>query len=87
VHNATADYRLESDVIGLFLAERCAVGTDKSVGATPLYQAYTEWAITNGLRAMTNVSFGRALTERRFTKRRTTGGRYEYLGIGVMADE
>jgi len=86
VMGATADYRADSDTLGLFLGERCIMGADKSASAGELYEAYTEWATVNGLRALSNVRFGRALGERAFVKERSTGGRYEYLGIGLLAD-
>lgn len=83
---ATAEYRADSDTLGLFLTERCVTGVDKSAGAADLYNAYTEWATLNGLRALSNVRFGRALGERNFAKERTTGGRWIYRGIGLLAD-
>ncbi len=86
VATATAEYRADSDTLGLFLAERCVTGVDKSAGATDLYNAYTEWATVNGLRALSNVRFGRALGGRDFAKERTTGGRWTYRGIGLLAD-
>lgn len=85
VTQATAEYRSESDTLGLFLEERCIVGADESASASNLYTAYAEWATTNGLHPFSNVRFGRALTERELPKRRTTGGRWEYHGIGLLA--
>jgi len=86
VTGATADYRADSDTLGLFLDERCIMGADKSASAGELYTAYTEWAAANGLRALSNVRFGRALGERALVKERSTGGRYEYRGVGLLTD-
>ncbi len=86
VTGATADYRADSDTLGLFLEERCIMGADKSASAGELYAAYTEWTTANGLRALSHVRFSRALAERGLTKARMPGdGRQIYQGIGILA--
>jgi putative DNA primase/helicase len=85
VTQATAAYRGESDLIGVFLDERCVTGAGLTVGAGELYAAYGEWATANGLRALSNVRFSRALAERGMTKTRAGGGRREYAGLGLTA--
>ena len=84
VRAATADYRIESDILGKFLDDRCNVGDGLTAEAGKLYTAYTEWATENGIRAQSNVRFAKALTERGFTKEKnTTTKRQEYQEIEI----
>ena len=86
VTKATAEYRIESDIIGQFLDERCILQNGETTEAGKLYAAYINWATENGLRSMSNVRFAKALTERGLTKEKnTTTGRMEYQHIGLPA--
>jgi putative DNA primase/helicase len=82
VEAATAEYRRESDVIGLFIEERCTVARELSGAAGDLYRAYTAWTDENGFRAMTSKSLGLALKERGFEPVRV-GGQRCWRGIGI----
>ena len=82
VTQATAEYRSESDVMGIFLEERCRLHDGATAEAGKLYAAYCEWATENGLRPMSNVRFAKSLSERGFAKdKNTANGRMEYQNI------
>ena len=82
VTEATAEYRSESDVMGIFLEERCTLQNGATAEAGKLYTAYCEWANENGLRPMSNVRFAKSLGERGFSKDKNSAtGRMEYQGI------
>lgn len=83
VAGATADYRVESDVFGQFLSERCRVEPAAAAEAGRLYAAYSEWATGNGLRVVSKVRFGKWLGERGFARERLNKGHINYLGIAL----
>jgi putative DNA primase/helicase len=64
VSAATDGYRVEQDLLGRFLAERCEIDPRAEVQAADLWDAYCKWAEANRERTGTQTSFGRELTER-----------------------
>jgi len=82
---ATEAYRAESDELAGFLEERIDLDARGQEQAGPLYQAYKTWAEANGLKdrdILTNVKFGRQLTERGFDKYKDPSTRtYFYTGL------
>ena len=81
---ATAAYEEESDPLREFIQTSCIIDPNEKVGATELYTTYTTWADAEGLinrERMSKTMFGRRLGER-FERKRVTGGRQIYLGIG-----
>ncbi len=81
---ATDAYREESDSMAPFIEERCEVGERFTVGATVLYQAYTEWAKASGENAMSQTVFGRRLTDRGFEVGRAVSGSKVRHGIRLQ---
>lgn len=81
VVEATAGYKMESDLVGQFIAECCVSGEYARAKATPLYQAFSKWA--EGTNGMSQTAFGRRLIEKGFQKRHTETGA-EYLGLGLL---
>lgn len=87
VTSATQTYREEMDVMADFLAERCFLAPGASATAEELYSTYTKWSEDAGeKRPMSQRSFGMALTERGFQRRRGTGGRMVWDEIGVKSE-
>jgi putative DNA primase/helicase len=84
VRDATESYRGEMDVVGQFVAERCARDLRGEITAAALYRAYSAWCEANGERAVKQRAFGQAMTERGVE--RTKRGTYIYLGIR-LADQ
>jgi putative DNA primase/helicase len=80
---ATERYRLEMDVIGDFLEERCSVDAAGSAWARDLYTAYSSWCEESGERPLKQGDFGRRMKERGFPSERSTGGRARYSGLEI----
>lgn len=86
VQAATEAYRDAMDVLGGFISERCVARPGAEVTSADLYSAYTAWAEANGERPVTRRKMGLRLSERGFERRRTTGGRHAWRGIGLRAE-
>jgi len=80
---ATSSYRAEMDVLTAFIGECCITGSAFKVRASALYAKYVEWCQRSGEQADTMTAFGRALSERGYTKRMNNGT--WYVGIAVSA--
>lgn len=87
VRNATAEYRSESDQVGLFLAAECDLDAPPTsrVRASALFSAYKAWCDRNGEEKMTGTAFGLRLTERRLPKKSTSKG-VVYIGITLKSE-
>lgn len=78
-----ARYRVDMDVLGAFLRERCKAEEDVFVKAGDLYKAYGEWCENSGERPVKQRHFGRSLTERGFG-RKTVDGRPYYVALRLL---
>lgn len=88
VSAATATYRSEMDVLGAFFEDRCLIANGVRASAGELYKAYTDWCEKNGERGvMAQRGFGLRLVERGFSAVKGTGGRREWVGVGLLASE
>ena len=83
---ATADYRLESDVLARFIAERCEVGPGFQSRGGELYTAYKRWAEENGEFVLSNTKFGTELSDRGFEKVRSEMGNMR-RGLRIDGEE
>jgi hypothetical protein len=81
VQQATAGYRAEMDVLGQFITECCLVGPNYRTKADRLYEGYKLW---HGEHAQNQRTWGMALSERGFERKRGTGGYYWWVGIGLL---
>lgn len=86
VEAATTAYRVESDLVGQFIAARCVTGPDKAVRAGELYDAFRGWVEATGEQLISLRRFGDSIRERGIEKRNTARG-FEYRGIGLVAGE
>jgi Poxvirus D5 protein-like len=88
VRQATAEYRTEMDVLAGFIDECCVVSPRAFVGASPLFEAYKQWADRNGERQWTQRRFGTSLGERGFEQGRETTKtkRHIWKGIRLLVD-
>lgn len=82
VRAAVAEYRTESDVVRLFIADECYEGAQYRAQAKSLYEAYRAWSEEQGARPMTNTAFGRRLVDLGFPKSKGFAGSM-YHGIGL----
>jgi putative DNA primase/helicase len=83
VKEATKEYRMNEDVIGLFLETKCVL--EGQCTASALYKAYRDWAEHSGEFQMSQRRFSNALSERGFQKVRHSAGN-EWKGIGLASD-
>jgi phage/plasmid primase, P4 family, C-terminal domain len=83
VQQATAGYRTEMDVLGQFIAECCLVGPHYRTKAADLYGAYKRWCEQQGVPYDVQRTWGVALTERGYERKRGTAGSHWWLGIGL----
>jgi putative DNA primase/helicase len=82
VKDATAAFRQQQDVLGMFIDERCIVNADAKVKSGDLYAAYKAWCLATGEHAVNQTRFGEAISERGFGKMRS-GGHWRG-GIGLL---
>ena len=84
VEDATKAYRNESDPLAGFIETCCVLGAEYRIQAQEFYQAYTTWAIAEGMDTadrLTLTTFGKLMTAR-FQKEKTMVGTF-YLGVMV----
>ena len=81
---ATGTYRVESDILASFLADRTIQDPNTSVRAGEIYGAYKSWCEANGEYSITGSAFGRQLGERGLDKYHDRNGWY-YTGIGLTS--
>lgn len=84
VIDSVAQYRKESDPIGLFIEECCVLDPDAVVQATALYQAYRMWATQAGEVKLSQFKFGRSLSSRGFERRKVSTK--VYVGLTLKAE-
>ncbi len=85
---ATEEYQKESDELSGFLTEMCVEHPDATVKASRLYEAYRQWAETQGMEGkeiMTLTKLGRRMSGR-FQKKTTKEGVF-YFAIAITGDE
>jgi putative DNA primase/helicase len=88
VQARTDEYRGESDPIGQFIGEECATDSPMlKVKAKELFDAWAMWAMRSGHQPITQHEFGRRIAARGFDRKRGTGGPYQYVGIGLAAND
>lgn len=83
VASATEAYRSESDRLGDFIEECCAVEMCARVGKSDLYAAYEAWCRQSGEYAMSKKKLGQRLAERGFEEERTKQQR-EWIGLRLI---
>ncbi|MBB1471828.1 hypothetical protein H5368_02160 [Luteimonas sp. MC1782] len=82
---ATADYRGNSDQVGLFIAERCVIGPEHTTSASAIYAAYKFWCAENGEHPMTQRGFGLKLSERPGIMQTRTMSARGWRGLGIAS--
>lgn len=87
MREATAQYRKESDTLGMWIEDRCTVdcsraGAEMFSSSTELSQSFSQWAEMNGHRAISSKTIGDRLRERGLTPGKRRGER-GWVGIRV----
>jgi P4 family phage/plasmid primase-like protien len=81
IHQATAGYRAEMDVLGGFIEECCLTGDHYRVKAATLYNTYKHWCEQNGEHIEGQRHWGIALTERGFERYTNNGTWYRNIAV------
>jgi putative DNA primase/helicase len=85
VIEATEEYRRSEDILGAFLNEHCTTIPSLRTKASAIYERYRKWAEASGHQSANQVKFGKAMTERGFTRVSNNG--IWYQGIGLQSEE
>lgn len=83
---ATKGYRDGSDMLGLFVEERCLVMAGCHVKSSELFAAWMSWCVKENYPAGTQKAFSDALADRGFDKKKSDGVML-WQGIGLASDE
>lgn len=86
VKNATDEYKDEMDLLSSFLDECCVIIPTAKVQVKELHKRYLEWAEENSEYPLKMRSFSSRLAMRGFSKRKSTGNRSYFFGIGLSSD-
>lgn len=78
---ATAAYRTDQDILGVFVEERCFVNREARTKAADLYAAYCAWCKMGGETQTTQRAFGTAMTERGFDRYQNNGTHYRGIAV------
>jgi len=91
VREATARYREEMDVLGMFLAECCRLDPAERVSSHDLYEEYKRWAVEVGERVWSHKQFTQGLEQRGvrdgFRKQHARAGRRHPPSPGRLGPE
>jgi putative DNA primase/helicase len=86
VKAATAIYRVEMDLLGKFIAERCVLADNATASSKALYADYVSWCEQSGEKAMSRNMLGRRLGDRGLTRKHGERGDV-YQGIELLSGE
>ena len=80
---ATMSYRSSMDIFQTFIDERCTVDFKSSTGSQVIYDAYSDWCVSAGIRMpMKQSIFNQRLEERGF-ERKKTSAQNVWLGVAL----
>jgi putative DNA primase/helicase len=85
ITDAVNQYRIEQDILGGFIEERCLLGSDLYVANTALYPTYVDFCKAAGENPLSQKSFTTEMTTKRgFTRTRgEASGANRWRGIGL----
>ena len=88
IRDATSQYRSSMDVFQTFLDERCTTERTARVNSQELYENYTNWCGTAGIRIpMKQAGFNQRLEERGFIRQKSNGRNlWTGLKLGATGD-
>lgn len=83
---ATDEYKEEMDLLSNFLDECCVIAGPAKVAVNEIHKVYMKWAEENGEYPMKQRAFSSRLQMRGFSKKKSTGNRTYFFGIGLVSD-
>jgi P4 family phage/plasmid primase-like protien len=81
VTEATEQYSKDQDILGAFVAQCCLVNGGIRERSADIYAAYRTWAERSGEIPVNQIRFGKAMTERGFTRETSDGTWYNGIGL------
>lgn len=85
IDKATADYREEQDLLGLWIAEECVVVPGVFASTTALYGSYSAWCERTGRHAWSREAMRARLVGRPGIATKNTNTARGFEGIGLVA--
>lgn len=79
IWEAVEKYEKKTDIIGLFIEEKCTLSDDGRIGRGELYTAYKSWCRSNGLTAMSSPRFKESIEK--YAKAVAVHGVKQWKGI------
>ncbi len=76
VIEATKEYRIDSDIFGTFLSEKCEINRAFEIPTSDLYSTYHDWCEDGSERVMSKTALGRDMADRGFLGIRRGGKSY-----------
>lgn len=86
VEDANRHYREESDPLGDFVDDCCAVGPEMSCAAGQLRLAYEKFCTERGIKPLPGNAFADRLKKRGYTAARNHAGRL-WVGVGLLCSQ
>jgi len=74
VREATEKYQIESNIVQMYITEKCEVSDIFEEMSSDLYDGYRSWCVLNGFKAYSIKTFKRELEDLRFFSVRRTKG-------------
>jgi P4 family phage/plasmid primase-like protien len=87
IRNASAEYRTENDILGLWIADECTLGGQHQEDQKRLYQSWKLWCDQNGHLAGSKNTFTRRLTDRSGIGVARPGGCPVYTGLKLQGGQ
>jgi len=81
IWESVEQYEKKTDIIGLFVEEKCLLGEENKVGRGDLYTAYKTWCRTNGLPNMSSPKFKENMEK--YARAVTIKGSQYWKGIAI----
>jgi len=82
---AIDEYKLEADIVGRFLNDKCRETNEGRVPKGELYKEYEKWTRENGEFKETQKMLGRILNKRGYVEQKSGGTRY-WKGIEIIKE-
>jgi putative DNA primase/helicase len=82
---ATDSYKLDSDLVGMFLDESCVTGISHQVRSADLFEAYLAWCVSNGIdRPLPMKALVQQLDERGYDRTKNRLGQALWIGLDIL---
>jgi putative DNA primase/helicase len=85
VIDATDLYKVESDILADFIADKVSKGPNKHILVADCYHEYTKYCLSNGERVISKRAFANAMRERGFLTSSGSGNKTLFVGIDLKA--